>query len=223
MELALAANDDIYIVSINIFRLIDDSRIYRKIENLNLSSWLSWLVTMPNKLKLKNRRKFSNKSNIKSSRSQNNNRMEVLMIGTKSHPKLKKNLRSLWISLILDVNLYLSSKQVSHWILSIWQTIILLQFKLTIPTYSICWDHMKILLLPYRKAPHLQIWILCLIIWEVHHQQESIFQWITIRAAIKAVLNLILAAVQWKTTQPVLLMETTQVKEILRTSHLTWI
>jgi hypothetical protein len=38
MELALAVNDDIYIVPQKLARLIDDSRIYRKIGSLSPSS-----------------------------------------------------------------------------------------------------------------------------------------------------------------------------------------
>ena len=37
MELALAANDDIYIVLNSLARLIADLKIYKRTENLNLS------------------------------------------------------------------------------------------------------------------------------------------------------------------------------------------
>ena len=51
MELALAANDDIYIVQIIRFRLIDDSKIYKKIENLSLSFSLNYPAISPKKKK----------------------------------------------------------------------------------------------------------------------------------------------------------------------------
>ena len=51
MELALAANDDIYIVQIIRFRLIDVSKIYRKIENLSLSFSLNCPAISPKKKK----------------------------------------------------------------------------------------------------------------------------------------------------------------------------
>ena len=96
MELALAANDDIYIVCLFIFRPIADIKISRKIENLNLLSLPNWPVISPRKQILRNRKKFKQKSSLKIKA-----KLKINSVNLIKNPvnrllllKLKKNLRN---------------------------------------------------------------------------------------------------------------------------------
>ena len=163
MELALAANDDIYIVIFHECRPTEDTRISKKIGNLNLSSWLSWLAILLNSMMLKSRRKLKLRSKLHRRRRTNSASL------TKNpaihlNQKLKKNLRSQLklIYLMLHTSQILHQLPPKKSLLTCWAWLTtLLQSKNPPPMYLTCLDLQKTILnpsLPTYLFPPIKRW-----------------------------------------------------------------